>query len=208
MNWKARRQGALPGTVFATQIPDWHCIRGIERRIAAGLDSKVHSVASVFISRWDRAVIAKVPANLRNRLGIAIAKPTYKAYCDLYESARWQKLVKAGTPRQRLLWGGTGTKDPSAPDVMYVEALAAPDTINTIPEKTLLAFADHGHVKGAMPRDGGDAEQVLAQFAQAGVDDSALAEQLQREGTEAFDKSWNDVMDCLRSKVEQLKKAS
>ena len=183
-------------------------MRGIERRIAAGLDPKVHSVASVFISRWDKAVTGKVPEILRNRLGIAIAKRTYKAYCDLHESARWQKLVKAGTPRQRLLWGSTGTKDPSALDVMYIEALAAPDTINTIPEKTLLAFADHGHVKGAMPRDGGDAEQVLAQFAQAGVDDSALAEQLQREGAEAFDKSWNDLMDCLRSKTEQLKKAS
>jgi len=183
-------------------------MRGIERRIAAGRDPKVHSVASVFISRWDKAVMGKVPDSLRNRLGIAIAKRTYKAYCDLHESARWQKLVKAGTPRQRLLWGSTGTKDPSAPDVMYIEALAAPDTINTIPEKTLLAFADHGRVKGSMPRDGGDAEQLLAQFARAGVDDSALAEQLQREGAEAFDKSWNDLMDCLRSKSEQLKQAS
>lgn len=183
-------------------------MRGIERRIAAGLDPEVRSVASVFISRWDKAVMEKVPDDLRNRLGIAIAKRTYRAYCDLRDSSRWQKLVKAGTPLQRLLWGSTGTKDPSARDVMYIEALAAPDTINTIPEKTLLAFADHGQVNGAMPRDGGDAEQVLAQFAQAGVDEPALAQQLQREGAEAFDKSWNDLLDCLRSKTEQLKKAS
>ena len=183
-------------------------MRGIERRIAARLDPKIHSVASVFISRWDKAVMGKVPEHLRNRLGIAIAKRTYKAYRDLLNSTRWQKLAKAGAPQQRLLWGSTGTKDPSARDVMYIEALAAPDTINTIPEKTLLAFADHGHVKGVMPVDGGDAEQVLAEFARAGVNDAALAEELQQEGAEAFDKSWNDLMDCLRSKSEQLKKAS
>jgi transaldolase len=182
-------------------------MRGIERRIAAGRDPNIHSVASVFISRWDKAVVDKVPDNLKNRLGIAIAKRTYKAYRDLLQSARWQKLAKAGAPPQRLLWGSTGTKDPKAPDVMYVEALAAPDTIDTIPEKTLLAFADHGQIRGVMPPDGGDAEQVLAEFARAGVDDAALAEQLQREGAEAFDKSWNDLMDCLRSKSEQLRKA-
>jgi transaldolase len=183
-------------------------MRGIERRIAAGRDPKIHSVASVFISRWDRAVMGKVPEHLRNRLGIAIARRTYKAYRDLLHSARWQRLAEAGALPQRLLWGSTGTKDPSAPDVMYIEALAAPDTINTIPEKTLLAFADHGQVKGVMPADGGDAEQVLAEFARAGVDDAALAEELQRDGAEAFDKSWNDLMDCLRAKSEQLKKAS
>ena len=182
-------------------------MRGIERRLAAGIDPKVHSVASVFISRWDKAIMGKVPHNLKNRLGIAIAKRTYKAYRDLLQSSRWQKLAKAGALPQRLLWGSTGTKDPSAPDVMYIEALAAPDTINTIPEKTLLAFADHGHVKGVMPVDGGDAEQVLAEFAKAGVDTASLAEELQREGAEAFDKSWNDLMDCLRSKSEELRKA-
>src|SRR5215471_16668252 len=165
-------------------------LRGIERRIAAGRDPKVHSVASLFISRWDKAVADKVPAPLRNHLGIAIAKRTYKSYRDLLESDRWQKLQKAGALPQRLLWGSTGTKDPAAPDVMYVEALAAPDTINTMPDKTLLAFADHGQVKAVLPRDGGDAEEVLAEFRRAGVNDSTLADELQREGAESFDKSW------------------
>jgi len=183
-------------------------MRGIERRIAAGRDPKIHSVASVFISRWDKAVMEKVPANLRNRLGIAIARRTYKAYRDLLKSTRWQKLAAARAVPQRLLWASTGTKDPNAPDVMYVEAFAAPDTIDTIPEKTLLAFADHGQVKSAMPVDGGDAEAVLAEFARAGVEDAKLAEELQREGAESFNKSWNDLMDCLRSKSEQLKKVS
>src|SRR5437870_5777253 len=143
-------------------------MRGIERRIAARLDPKIHSVASVFISRWDKAVMGKVPEHLRNRLGIAIAKRTYKAYRDLLNSTRWQKLAKAGAPQQRLLWGSTGTKDPAAPDIMYIEGLAAPDTINTIPEKTILAFVDHGEVNDVMPKDGGDAEQVLAEFARSG----------------------------------------
>ena len=183
-------------------------LRGIERRIAAGRDPKVHSVASVFISRWDKAIEGKVSNDLRNRLGIAIAKRTYKAYRELLQSQRWQKLAKAGAVRQTLLWGSTGTKDPDASDVMYVEALAAPETINTIPEKTLLAFADHGQVKGALPDDGGDAEQVLAEFSKAGVDIAELAERLQREGAEAFNKSWNDLMSCLRTKSETVKKAS
>jgi transaldolase len=165
-------------------------------------------VASVFISRWDKAIEGKVSDGLRNRLGIAIAKRTYKAYRELLQSQRWQKLAKAGAVPQRLLWGSTGTKDPAASDVMYVEALAAPETIDTIPEKTLIAFADHGQVKGALPDDGGDAEQVLAGFSSAGVDIAALAEQLQREGAEAFEKSWNDLMACLRSKSEKLRKAS
>ena len=183
-------------------------MRGIERRIAAGRDPKIHSVASVFISRWDKAIEGKVSDNLRNRLGIAIAQQTYKAYRELLQSQRWQKLAKAGAVPQRLLWGSTGTKDPGASDVLYVEALAAPETINTIPEKTLLAFADHGRVKGVLPEDAGDAEQVLAEFSRAGVDTRELAEQLQREGAEAFNKSWNDLMACLRSKSETLKKAS
>lgn len=182
-------------------------MRGIERRIAAGRDPKIQSVASVFISRWDRAVIEKVPEPLRNRLGIAIAKRTYKSYCDLLESSRWRKLAQAGALAQRLLWGSTGTKDPAAPDTIYVQGLAAPETINTIPEKTLLAFADHGQVEGVMPRDGGDGERVLAEFARAEIDVSALAGQLQREGADAFNKSWNDLMECLASKSELLKRA-
>ena len=147
-----------------------------------------------------------VPEQLRNRLGIAIAKRTYKSYCDLLESSRWLKLAQAGALPQRLLWGSTGTKDPAAPDIIYIQALAAPDTINTIPEKTLLAFADHGQVKGVMPRDGGDAEAVLAEFSRAGVDDATLAAQLQREGAEAFDQSWNDLMECIATKSRLLKR--
>jgi transaldolase len=181
-------------------------MRGIERRIAAGRDPKIHSVASLFVSRWDKAVADKVPETLRNRLGIAIAKRTYKSYRDLLESDRWQKLQKAGALPQRLLWGSTGTKDPAAPDVMYVEALAAPDTINTMPDKTLLAFADHGQVKGVLPRDGGDVEKVLAEFRQAGVNDATVAEELQREGAESFDKSWNDLMNCITAKRALFKK--
>jgi transaldolase len=183
-------------------------MRGIERRIRAGRDAKVHSVASLFISRWDKAVMQKVPDKLRNRLGIAIARRTYKAYRDLLHSDRWQILLEAGAVPQRVLWASTGTKDPEASDVLYIEALAAPDTINTIPEKTLLAFEDHGQVRGAMPVDGGDAEKVLAEFTGAGIDHAVIAVELQREGAESFDKSWNDLMDCLRSKAEQLKKAS
>jgi transaldolase len=183
-------------------------MRGIERRITAGRDPKVHSVASIFISRWDKAVMGKVPEELRNRLGIAIAKRAYKTYCEMLDSARWQKLAESGALRQRLLWGSTGTKDPAAPDTMYVEALAAPETINTLPEKTLVAFDDHGHLKDVMPADGGDAEEVLAKFARAGVDVATLADSLQREGAEAFSKSWKDLLECIASKSESLKKAS
>ncbi len=175
-------------------------LRGIERRIAAGRDPRVASVASVFVSRWDVAVKDKVPAELRNRLGIAIARRTYKAYRDLLASPRWTKLAATGAQPQRLLWGSTGTKDPAAPDVLYVEALAAPDTIDTIPEKTLKAFADHGKVGQPMPRDGGDAEEVIAQFVRAGIDIDRVAANLQREGTAAFSKSWNELMDCIASK--------
>jgi transaldolase len=182
-------------------------MRGIERRIAAGLDPKVTSVASIFVSRWDVAVKDKVSDQLRNRLGIAIALRTYKAYRDLLASPRWQKLAASGARPQRLLWASTGTKDPAARDVLYLEALAAPDTINTIPEKTLLAFADHGKVKDAMPVDGGNAEAVLAEFARAGVNDEALAADLQREGAAAFAKSWSDLMDRIASKHEVLANA-
>ncbi|HEY4367636.1 MAG TPA: transaldolase [Steroidobacteraceae bacterium] len=175
-------------------------MRGIERRIAAGRDPKVAGVASIFVSRWDVAVKGKVPANLSNRLGIAIAGRTYKAYRDLLASPRWRKFEQAGALPQRLLWASTGTKDPEAPDTLYIEALAAPDTINTMPEKTLLGFADHGTVKHPMAPDGGDAESVLTQFSKAGVDDAALAQQLQREGAESFDKSWKSLIARIAQK--------
>jgi transaldolase len=181
-------------------------MRGIERRITAGLEPEIDSVASLFVSRWDVAVKDKVPKALRNRLGIAVAKRTYKAYRDLLASPRWRKLAAAGARPQRLLWASTGTKDPDASDTLYIEALAAPDTINTIPEKTLHAFADHGQVKSTLPVDGGDAETVLAEFTRMGVDQAALADQLQCEGTVAFDKSWQDLMNCLAEKSAILKK--
>ena len=181
-------------------------MRGIERRITAGLEPEIDSVASLFVSRWDVAVKDKVPKALRNRLGIAVAKRTYKAYRDLLASPRWRKLASAGARPQRLLFASTGTKDPDASDTLYIEALAAPDTINTIPEKTLHAFADHGQVKSTLPVDGGDAETVLAEFTRMGVDQAALADQLQCEGTVAFDKSWQDLMNCLAEKSAILKK--
>ncbi len=183
-------------------------MKGLERRLAAGRAPKVGSVASVFISRWDKAVMGKTPDALRDKLGIAIAKQTYKAYRDLLASARWQKLAAAGARPQRLLFASTGTKDPKASDVLYIESLAAPNTINTMPEETLQAFADHGKVAGVLPPDGGDAEALLAQFAKAGIDVDKLAAVLQKEGAESFDKSWNDLMECLRAKSEMLKKAS
>ncbi|MES2407364.1 MAG: transaldolase [Pseudomonadota bacterium] len=179
-------------------------MRGIERRIAAGLDARVASVASIFISRWDVAIKDKVPDALHNRLGIAIAMRTYKAYCDLLAAPRWQKLADAGARPQRLLWASTGTKDPAASDTLYLEALAAPDTINTIPEKTMLAFAEHGKVKGALPPAGGDAEALLAEFTRAGVDNAALASELQREGARSFTQSWHDLMERIASKITVL----
>ena len=179
-------------------------MRGIERRIAGGLDARVASVASVFVSRWDVAIKDKVPEALRNRLGIAIAMRTYKAYRDLLAAPRWQKLAAAGALPQRLLWGSTGNKDPAAADTLYLDVLGAPDTINTIPEKTLLAFADHGKVKDSLPPDGGDSEALLAEFARAGVDDAALAARLQREGAQSFAKSWGDLMGCIASKSAEL----
>ena len=172
-------------------------MRAIERRIAAGLDAKVASVASIFVSRWDTAVKERVSSEFQNRLGIAIAMRTYKAYRDLLASPRWQKLAHAGAQPQRLLWASTGTKDPAACDTLYIEALAAPDTINTIPEKTLLAFADHGKVIDVLPLDGGYAEAVIAEFTREGINDEALADDLQREGTAAFEKSWGDLMSRI-----------
>jgi transaldolase len=179
-------------------------LRGIERRLAAGLDPKVESVASLFVSRWDVAVKDQVAPPYRNRLGIAIAGRTYKAYRDLLASPRWQKLAAAGAHPQRLLWASTGTKDPAAQDTLYVAALAAPDTVDTIPDKTLQAFADHGRVEGAMPLDGGDAEAVIAELARQGIDAAALAVRLQQEGADAFAKSWNSLLAGIAAKSTQL----
>lgn len=178
-------------------------LRGVERRIEAGLDPKVESVASLFVSRWDVVVKEDVQPQLHNRLGVAVAMRTYKAYCDLLASERWQRLAAAGARPQRLLWASTGTKDPAAPDTFYVEALAAAQTIDTIPEKTLLAFADHGKVGAALPADGGYAERVLDEFKREGVDDDALAARLQREGVQAFAKSWSGLMARIREKSSQ-----
>jgi transaldolase len=183
-------------------------LRGIERRVAAGLDPEVGSVASVFISRWDAAVKARVPDALRNQLGIAVAKQTYKAYRALLGSARWQRVFNTGARPQRLLWASTGTKDPGASDILYIRALAAPFTVNTMPEATLKALADHGALGEMLPVDGGDAEDVLAQFARAGIDVDALAAQLQDEGAKAFVASWLELMDVIAAKSADLAKAS
>jgi transaldolase len=181
--------------------------RGIERRIAAGLRPDVGSVASLFISRWDSAVRDKVPDALNNQLGIAIGKSAYRAYRDLIASPRWQRAFNAGARPQRLLFASTGTKDPKASDVLYIKALAAPLTVNTMPEGSLKAFADHGEVNGILPANGGDCEAVLAQFGKAGIDLNALATRLQDEGAASFVKSWNELMAVIVSKSAALQKA-
>jgi transaldolase len=183
-------------------------IRGIERRVAAGLSPEVGSVASVFISRWDAAVKNQVPEALRNQLGIAVAKRTYKAYRTLLDSPRWQRAFNAGARPQRLLWASTGTKDPAASDVLYIRALAAPFTVNTMPEATLKAMADHGALGGSLPADGGDSEEVLATFANASVNVDALAVQLQDEGAKSFVDSWRELMNVIAAKSADLAKAS
>jgi transaldolase len=183
-------------------------IKGIERRVAAGLQPEIGSVASVFISRWDAAVKDRVPEALRNQLGIAMAKRTYKAYRALLGSARWQRVFNDGARPQRLLWASTGTKDPAASDVLYVKALAAPLTVNTMPEGTLKALADHGSVGEMLPADGGDGEDVLARFARAGIDVDALASQLQDEGAKSFVSSWHELMGVIAAKSATLAKAS
>jgi transaldolase len=182
-------------------------VRGIERRIAAGLRPDVTSVASLFVSRWDAAVVGKVPDALRDQLGIAIAQRTYKAYRDFLDSPRWQRLLNTGARPQRLLWASTGTKDPRASDMLYVKALAAPFTINTMPEGTLKALADHGELGAVLPVNGGDCEEVLASFAKAGIDTDTLAAQLQDEGAKSFVSSWNELLQCITSKSETLKNA-
>jgi transaldolase len=179
-------------------------MHGLERRIAAGLDPRISSVASLFVSRWDRAVADKVPPQLRNRLGIAVGMRTYRAHCELLETKRWRDLAAAGARKQRMLWASTGVKDPKAPADLYVTAFAAPETIDTMPEKTLLAFAEHGTVKSAMPKDGGDAEDVLKRFAEAGVDVDVLAAKLQVEGAQSFVKSWAELMQRIAEKGAAL----
>jgi transaldolase len=183
-------------------------LRGIERRIEAGLKPGVGSVASVFVSRWDAAVASEVPEALRNQLGIAIAKRTYKAARALLTSPRWQRIYNAGAWPQRLLWASTGTKDPQASDVLYIKALAAPFTVNTMPEGTLKALGQHSELGTIIPADGGDCEDVLAQFAKVDIDVDALAARLQDEGAKSFVKSWNELMAVIDSKSTLLKKAS
>jgi transaldolase len=182
-------------------------LRGIERRIAAGLAPDVASVASVFISRWDVAVASKVPAPLANTLGIAIAKRTHKAYCEFIASPRYRRALNEGARPQRLLLASTGTKDPKASDILYIRALGAPLTVNTMPEGTLKAFADHGEVGAIMPADGGDCEAVIAAHAKAGIDADALAKQLQEEGANSFVKSWHELMGVIASKSAALAQA-
>ncbi len=179
-------------------------LRGIERRIEAGRDPVVGSVASLFVSRWDKAVGDKTPVELRNRLGIAIGQRTYREYRKLLASERWKKLSQLGVLPQRLLWASTSTKDPAAPDTLYVSALAAPDTIDTVPEKTLKAFSEHGALQGVMAEDGGDCEQVLTEFAKAGIDTDALALQLQQEGAKSFVKSWQELLQRIDEKGQSL----
>ena len=183
-------------------------LRGVERRIEAGLNPAVGSVASLFISRWDVAVGGKVPGELTNRLGIAVAQRTYRAYCEWLASARFQRAANAGARAQRLLWASTGTKDPKASDTLYIKALAAPFTVNTMPDGTLKAFADHGDLGDILPTDGGDCEKVLANFGKAGIDVAGLATRLQNEGAASFVKSWTDLISCIQSKSAAIRRAS
>jgi transaldolase len=182
-------------------------LRGVERRISAGLNPAVGSVASLFVSRWDVAVAGKAPEELRDQLGIAIAAQAYETYRSLQDSPRWQRVLNAGARPQRLLWASTGTKDPKASDILYVHALAAPLTVNTMPEATLKALADHGEINATLPAHAGTSNEVLAKFAKAGIDTEALGSQLLDEGAKSFVQSWNDLMEVIASKSETLKKA-
>ena len=183
-------------------------MRGVERRVAAGLSPDIRSVASVFLSRWDGATMDKVPDRLRDKLGIAIGQQIYKAYRDIMDSDRWQRLANFGARPQRLLFASTGTKDPKASDVLYIGALAAPNTIDTIPEKTLLAFGDHGKVAGTLSRDGGDCETVLDDFRKAGIDLDQLAADLQSHGAKSFDESLQNLLGAIKSKGKELQTVS
>ncbi len=183
-------------------------LRGIERRIEAGLNPNVASVASIFVSRWDVAVASKVPDTLRNQLGIAISKRIYRAYCSLISSERWRRVYNFGARPQRLLWASTGTKDPAASDTLYIQSLAAPFTVNTMPDGTLKALADHGEIGAGLSSIGDDGEDMLRQFAKSGIDIDNLAAQLQEDGAKSFVQSWNDLMGVIASKGVELKKAS
>ncbi|HEX5423326.1 MAG TPA: transaldolase [Bryobacteraceae bacterium] len=183
-------------------------LRGIERRIDAGLNPNVSSVASVFVSRWDAAVANKAPESLRNQLGIAVAMQTYQAYRNLLGSPRWQRIYNAGARPQRLLWASTGTKDPKASDIFYIKALAAPFTVNTMPEATLKALAEHTELGSILPADGGDCEQVLGEFAKAGIDIDELAAQLQDDGARSFIKSWNELMAVIEAKSKTIQNSA
>jgi transaldolase len=183
-------------------------MRGIERRVAAGLNAHVPSVASLFVSRWDVAVAGKIPDAVHDQLGIAMAKRTYKAYRDLLASDRWLRLLNEGARSQRLLWASTGTKDPKASNVLYVKALAAPHTVNTMPDKTLLALADREDIGAMLERDGGNAEEVLDRITQAGVDIDALAADLQREGAAAFVKSWDELLASIAERSASLRQSA
>ena len=180
-------------------------MRGLERRIAAGLSPDVRSVASLFVSRWDKATMDKVPGELRDKLGTAVGQQTYKGYRDVLDSDRWQRLANSGARAQRLLFASTGTKDPKASDVLYISALAAPNTVNTMPEETLLAFGEHGSAGGVIPRDGADCEQVLSAFNKAGIDLAKLAADLQSEGANSFDASWQELLNSIETKSKALK---
>lgn len=180
-------------------------MRGLERRVEAGLSADVRSVASLFVSRWDKATMDKVPGELRDKIGPAVGAQTYKTYRDVLESDRWQRLENVGARPQRLLFASTGTKDHKASDVLYISALAAPNTIDTMPEETLIAFAEHGSLRNALPRDGGDCEQVLAAFGKAGIDVAKLAADLQSEGAKSFVDSWKDLLSSIESKSKALK---
>jgi transaldolase len=179
-------------------------MKGLERRVAAGLSADVRSVASLFVSRWDVAVAEKVPVALRNTLGMAVSKQAYKAYRDILDSDRFQRLENVGARAQRLLFASTGTKDKNAPDTLYIDGLAAPNTVNTMPEGTLLAFADHGKTAKPLTRDGGDAEAVLDALAKAGIDLTALSTQLQSDGAKSFVKSWDELLGSIESKSKVL----
>lgn len=179
-------------------------MKGLERRIAAGLSPDVRSVASIFVSRWDRAIVDKVSERLRDKLGIAVAKQAYRAYRELLASDRWQRLESLGARPQRLLFASTSTKDPKSPDTMYITALAAPNTVNTMPDETLSAFADHGNVGSLIAADGGDSAKVLGEFGSAGIDIDALGRQLQTDGAKAFVKSWQDLLKSIDGKSKAL----